>query len=195
MTEQPNWKFTIPKETLTLETHLPNWYQVDVEKLHHQRFEDVAYLFATMVVSKDYEHFDKVKKFLKIPEKPKTLEEISQEFDEKIDDLLVKTQRKFAVSKETAEHFYNQRFNRIIENFESAKKYGSFPVRLTVGTSDGSYLVANNTVSWNTEYRIGTNEVGYWDIKPNIKVYLEKKPNRIVRYFSKLLLDFTWKDK
>jgi hypothetical protein len=26
-------------------------------------------------------------------------------------------------------------------------------------------------------------------------VYLKKKPNRVVRYFTKLLLDFTWKDK
>jgi hypothetical protein len=195
MPEQPNWKFTIPKETLTLETHLPNWYQVDVEKLHHQRFEDVAYLFATMAVSKDYEHFDKVKKFLIIPEKPKTLEEISQECEEKFDKHIESIKHKFAELKCHQEYLYNQKFNRIIENFESAKKYGSFPVRLTVGTSDGSYLVANNTVPWSTEFRIGKTEVGYWSIQPNIKVYLEKKPNRIVRYFSKLLLDFTWKDK
>jgi hypothetical protein len=53
----------------------------------------------------------------------------------------------------------------------------------------------SSAVDWTTEFRIGKDVVGYWDIKPNIKVYLEKKPNRIVRYFSKLLLDFTWKDK
>jgi len=49
-------------------------------------------------------------------------------------------------------------------------------------------------LDWSTEFRIGKDEVGYWDIKPNIKVYLKKKPNRVVRYFTKLLLDFTWKD-
>ena len=31
----------------TLKINQPNWYKVDVEKLHHQRLEDVAYLFAT----------------------------------------------------------------------------------------------------------------------------------------------------
>jgi hypothetical protein len=195
MTEQSNWKFIIPKETLTLETHLPNWYRVDVEKLHHQRFEDVAYLFATMVVSKDYEYFDKVKKFLKIPEKPKTLEEISQECEEKFDKHIESIKHKFAELKCHQEYLYNQKFNRIIENFEYAKEHGQFPVRLTIGNLDCSTLGVSSAVDWTTEFRIGKDVVGYWDIKPNIKVYLEKKPNRIVRYFSKLLLDFTWKDK
>ena len=171
-------------------------YKLNPKKLKKASQYITPYLFlGAFYYTEDYEYFDVIKPYLDIPEKPKTLEEISQEFDEKIDDLLVKTQRKFAVSKESAEYWYNQKFNRIIENFESAKKYGSFPVRLTVGTSDGSYLVANNTVPWSTEFRIGKTEVGWWDIKPNIKVYLEKKPNRIVRYFTKLLLDFTWKDK
>jgi hypothetical protein len=180
-------------------------HKLDISKI--KTLKDVRNVFECMNLyasaEEDNEKYELLKEYFTIPNEPqelkfelprKSLEEISQEFDEKIDDLLVKTQRKFAVSKESAEYWYNQKFNRIIENFESAKKYGSFPVRLTVG-ADGSYLVANNTVSWNTEYRIGTNEVGYWDIKPNIKVYLKKKPNRIVRYFTKLLLDFTWKDK
>ncbi len=197
MTEQPNWKFTIPKETLTLETHLPNWYQVDVEKLHHQRFEDVAYLFATMVVSKDYEHFDKVKKFLIIPEKPKTLEQIQQELDEKFEKLIEKTHLEYRIGHKWLYKLrrYEEFCKKQDEDFEHAKKYGSFPLKLTIGKSDYSTLATNSIVSCNTEYRIGTNEVGYWDIKPNIKVYLKKKPNVIVRYFTKLLLDFTWKDK
>jgi hypothetical protein len=181
-------------------------HKLDTSKL--KTLKDVKNVFECMNLyasaEEGNEKYELLKEYFTIPNEPqelkfelprKSLEEISQECEEKFDDLLVKTQRKFAVSKESAEYWYNQKFNRIIENFESAKKYGSFPVRLTVGTSDGSYLVANNTVSWNTEYRIGTNEVGYWDIKPNIKVYLKKKPNRIVRYFTKLLLDFTWKDK
>jgi hypothetical protein len=64
-----------------------------------------------------------------------------------------------------------------------------------VGNLDCSTLGASSAVDWTTEFRVGPNEVGYWDIKPNIKVYLKKKPNRVVRYFTKLLLDFTWKDK
>ena len=180
-------------EKPTLKINQPNWYKVDVEKLHFQRMEDVAYLFATMMVAEDYEHFDKVKKFLIIPEPRKSIEELQQELEEKFDDLLVRTKRKFTVSQQNAEYHYNRKFNRIIENFESAKKYGSFPVAFTVG--DCFNLVTNNTLSWGTELRIGKNEVGYWYIQPNIKVYLEKKPNPIVIFFSKLLLNFEWKDK
>ena len=180
-------------------------HKLDTSKL--KTIKDIKNVFECMGLysnaSEDNEKYELLKEYFTIPNEPqeikfelprKSLEEISQEFDEKIDKQIEDVEYKFAQLKYHQEYRYNQKFDRIIENFESAKKYGSFPVTLTVGT-DGSYLVANNTVSWNTEYRIGTNEVGYWDIKPNIKVYLEKKPNRIVRYFSKLLLDFTWKDK
>jgi peptide methionine sulfoxide reductase MsrA len=180
-------------------------HKLDTSKL--KTIKDIKNVFECMGLysnaSEDNEKYELLKEYFTIPNEPqeikfelprKSLEEISQEFDEKIDKQIEDVEYKFAQLKYHQEYRYNQKFDRIIENFESAKKYGSFPVTLTVG-ADGSYLVANNTVSWNTEYRIGTNEVGYWDIKPNIKVYLEKKPNRIVRYFSKLLLDFTWKDK
>jgi hypothetical protein len=198
MTEQPNWKFTIPKETLTLETHLPNWYQVDVEKLHHQRFEDVAYLFATMMVSKDYEYFDKIKHLLIIPEKPKTLEQIQKELDEKFDKLIEKTHLEYRIGHNWLYKLrkYEEFCKKQDADFEYAKEHGQFPLKLTIGKLDYSTLTTNSTLSLNTEFRVYNNkEVGYWDIKPNIKVYLERKPNMIVRYFTKLLLDFTWKDK
>jgi hypothetical protein len=173
----------------------PKAYPINFEKLKGESMGTLPYLLGVVGFSEDYEYFDKIKHLLDIPEPPKSIEELSQECEEKFDKHIESIKHKFAELKCHQEYLYNQKFNRIIENFESAKKYGSFPVRLTVGTSDGSYLVANNTVPWSTEFRIGKTEVGYWSIQPNIKVYLEKKPNRIVRYFSKLLLDFEWKDK
>jgi hypothetical protein len=186
-----------------------------MERLHHKldiskikTLKDVRNVFECMNLyasaEEDNEKYELLKEYFTIPNEPqeikfelprKSLEEISQEFDEKIDDLLVKTQRKFAVSKESAEYLYNQKFNRIIENFEYAKEHGQFPLKLTIGNLDCSTLGVSSAVDWSTEFRIGKDEVGYWDIKPNIKVYLKKKPNRVVRYFTKLLLDFTWKDK
>jgi hypothetical protein len=154
--------------------------------------------------SEDNEQYELLKEYFTIPNEPqeiklelprKSLEEISQEFEEKIDKQIEDVEYKFAQLKCHQEYLYNQKFNKIIENFEYAKEHGQFPVRLTIGNLDCSNLIANNTVSWSTEFRIGKDEVGYWDIKPNIKVYLKKKPNRVVRYFTKLLLDFTWKDK
>ncbi len=174
----------------------PKAYPINFEKLKGESMGTLPYLLGTIAFSEDYEYFDKIKHLLIIPEPRKSLEEIQQELDEKFEELLVKTKRKFAVSKESAEYRYNQKFNRIIENFEDAKKYGSFPTRITIGKLDYSTLTTNSTLSLNTEFRVYNNkEVGYWDIKPNIKVYLERKPNMIVRYFTKLLLDFTWKDK
>ena len=170
-------------------------YKLNPNKLKGAPQSILPYVCGAFYYTEDFEYFDIIKPYLDIPEPPKSLEEISQECEEKFDNLLVKTKRKFAVSKETAEHFYNHKFNRIIENFEYAKEHGQFPVRLTIGNLDCSTLGVSSAVDWTTEFRIGKDEVGYWDIKPNIKVYLEKKPNRVVRYFSKLLLDFTWKDK
>jgi hypothetical protein len=181
-------------------------HKLDISKI--KTLKDVRNVFECMNLyasaEEDNEKYELLKEYFTIPNEPqeikfelprKSLEEISQEFDEKIDDLLVKTQRKFAVSKESAEYLYNQKFNRIIENFEYAKEHGQFPLKLTIGNLDCSTLGVSSAVDWSTEFRIGKDEVGYWDIKPNIKVYLKKKPNRVVRYFTKLLLDFTWKDK
>jgi hypothetical protein len=171
-------------------------YKLNPKKLKKAPQYITPYLFlGAFYYTEDYEYFDVIKPYLDIPEKPKTLEEISQECEEKFDKHIESIKHKFAELKCHQEYLYNQKFNRIIENFEYAKEHGQFPVRLTIGNLDCSNLIANNTVSWSTEFRIGTDEVGYWDIKPNIKVYLKKKPNRIVRYFSKLLLDFEWKNK
>ena len=174
----------------------PIGYKLNPKKLQKAPQSILPYVCGAFYYTENYEYFDVIKPYLDIPEKPKTLEEISQECEEKFDKHIESIKHKFAELKCHQEYLYNQKFNRIIENFEYAKEHGQFPVRLTIGNLDCSNLIANNnTVSWSTEFRIGKTEVGYWSIQPNIKVYLKKKPNRIVRYFTKLLLDFTWKDK
>jgi hypothetical protein len=181
-------------------------HKLDISKL--KTLTDVKNVFECMGLysnaSEDNEQYELLKEYFTIPNEPqeikfelprKSLEEISQEFDEKIDKLIEDTKRNFYGSKIYAESRYERNFDKIFDNFEYAKEHGQFPVRLTVGKLDCSTLGVSSAVDWTTEFRIGKDEVGYWDIKPNIKVYLKKKPNRIVRYFTKLLLDFTWKDK
>ncbi len=170
-------------------------YKLNPNKLKGAPQSILPYVCGAFYYTEDFEYFDVIKPYLDIPEKPKTLEEIQQECEEKFDKHIESIKHKFAELKCHQEYLYNQKFNRIIENFEYAKEHGQFPVRLTVGNLDCSTLGVSSAVDWTTEFRIGTDEVGYWDIKPNIKVYLKKKPNRVVRYFTKLLLDFTWKDK
>jgi hypothetical protein len=193
-------KLIIPEGTLKI--HQPNWYKVDVEKLHHQRLEDVAYLFATMMVADDYEYFDKVKKFLIIPEEPKSLEEISQELDEKFENLLVKTKRKFAVSKESAEYHHNQNFDKIIGNFEYARENGNFlkVTFISSGTLDYSKLSVNigsNISSPCFMVKHGSNHQGYYTIGDDgyYRFYVEKKPNVIFRWFVYKLMGFKWIDE
>jgi hypothetical protein len=183
-------------------------HKLDTSKL--KTIKDIKNVFDTMALvasmDEDNERYEIAKEYFTIPyvapelkgsfELPrKSLEEISQELDEKIDKQIEDVEYKFAQLKCYQEYQYNQKFDRIIENFEYAKEHGQFPLKLTIGNLDCSTLGVSSAVDWSTEFRIGKDEVGYWDIKPNIKVYLKKKPNRVVRYFTKLLLDFTWKDK
>jgi len=171
----------------------PNWYKVDVEKLHHQRLEDVAYLFATMNVSEDYEHFDKVKKFLIIPEKPKSLEEIKQELDEKFEKLIERTHLEYRIGHKWL--YKKKRYEEFCKkqdaDFEYAKEHGHFPVKLefTVGTG----LSWNNPIT-SFEIRCGTNHTGYYTIGAgNVRYYMNKKPNWLVKNCAKIFFDFTWK--
>jgi hypothetical protein len=170
-------------------------YKLNPNKLKGAPQSILPYVVGAFYYTEDFEYFDVIKNYLDIPEPPKSLEEIQQECEEKFDDLIERTKNSFYKSKYIAETLYETKFNRIIENFEYAKEHGQFPVRLTVGKLDCSTLGVSSAVDWTTEFRIGKDEVGYWDIKPNIKVYLKKKPNRVVRYFTRMLLDFTWKDK
>jgi hypothetical protein len=200
MTEEP--KLIIPEGTLKI--HQPNWYKVDVEKLHHQRLEDVAYLFATMMVADDYEYFDKVKKFLIIPEEPKTLEEISQELDEKFEKLIEQTKRNFNASKLTGERNYEWNFDRIFDNFTYALENGSFPLKytLTTGVLDGSYLVSDGSCgvkfsSPSFVVKHGSSHQGYYTIGDDgyYRFYVEKKPNVVFRWFVYKLMGFQWIDE
>lgn len=198
MTEEPNWNFIIPEGTpeLTLKINQPNWYNVDADKLTSAK--DIAKLLTAldMKVCENYENFDEVKKFLIIPEKPKTLEEISQELDEKFDDLLVRTKRKFDVSKESAEYHYNQKFETINGNFEYAKEYGYFP---QITFLDGSKFTISSKFDISSPtfmVKNGSNHQGYYTIGEDgyYKFYMEKKPNIIFRFFVYKLMGFKWID-
>jgi hypothetical protein len=181
-------------------------HKLDISKI--KTLKDVKNVFECMNLyasaEEGNEQYELLKEYFTIPNEPqeikfelprKSLEEISQEFDEKIDKQIEDVEYKFAQLKYYQEYQFSKKITKIIEDIEYAKEHGQFPVRLTVGKLDCSTLGVSSAVDWTTEFRVGKDEVGYWDIKPNIKVYLKKKPNRVVRYFTRILLDFTWKDK
>ena len=190
-----------PQGTLYIGTE---WYDVDSTKLTSAK--DIAELLTAleMRVSPTCENFDKVKKFLIIPEKPKTLEEISQELDEKFEKLIEQYKRNSYSSKICAESKYEREFDKIFDNFEYARENGNFPIKytFTTGVLDGSYLVSNGSggVKFSSPsfmVKHGSSHQGYYTIGDDeyYRFYMEKKPNVVFRWFVYKLMGFRWVDE
>jgi hypothetical protein len=166
-------------------------YKLNPVKLAGASQSILPYVCGAFYYTEDYEYFDVIKPYLDIPEKPKTLEEISQEFDEKIDDLIERTKNNFYKSKYIAETLYQTKFNRIIENFEYAKEHGQFPQKsiLTYSTSLGTNNITSTFV-----IKQGNNHEGYYTFGNcrSFRYYMPTKPTAITRWFMKNCLSFIW---
>jgi len=177
-------------------------YKLNPEKLVGAPQNVLPYILGCFYFTEEYEYFDVIQDYLDIPEKPKTLEEISQELDEKFEELLVKTKRKFAVSKESAEYHHNRNFDRIIGNFEYAKTQGYFPkvTFISSGTLDYSKLSVTGDVKYSSPSFVvkhGSSHQGYYTIGDDgyYRFYVEKKPNAFFRFFVYKLMGFQWIDE
>jgi hypothetical protein len=182
-----------PQGTLYIGT---KWYDVDTTKLTSIKDVEAVFCAIGLRVSETNENFDKVKHLLIIPEQPKTLDEIQQEFDEKIDALIKTTKEKFEYSKVVAEKGYKYEFDKIIERFEYAKEHGQFPpkLKLTYGTGLSAYVSSYPETSF--VIKQGNNHKGYYTIgnQRYLRYYMPDKPNRLVRFFMKTCLGFVWVD-
>ena len=144
-------------------------------------------------VAKEYFTIPYVAPELTFPTPRKSIEEITQELDGKFDALIKTTKEKFECSNYFAGKRYNEKFDGIIRNFEYARKNGNFPLKLNLAyTTTG--LGINNYVTSNFVIKPNTIGAGYWDVKPNIQIWLQQKPNWLVRKCAKIFFDFGWKD-
>jgi hypothetical protein len=179
----------------------PSGYKLNPEKLKGASQSILPYVCGAFYYTEEFEYFDKIKHLLDVPEKPKTLEEHLQELNEKIDDLLVRTKRKFAVSKETAEYHYNRKFETINGNFEYARENGFFPPKYTLsGVFDCSTLSVNSQIDISSPSFVikqSNSHQGYYTIGEDryYRFYMEKKPNMIFRFFVYKLMGFKWIDE
>jgi hypothetical protein len=187
---------------MTEQPKTPNFYPINFEKLKGESVGTILYFLGILSFSEDYEHFDKIKHLLIIPEPPKSLEEIQQELDERIDKRIERVKEKFNQLGDTQEYRYNQKFNRIIDNFEYARKNGFFPLKskIVIGAPDGSYLVSNGSnpsfVSHTYVIKQGNNHEGYYTFGTGfVRFYMTTKPNAITRWFMKNCLSFIWVDE
>ena len=171
-------------------------YKLNPEKLKGASQSILPYLLGFIYFNKDYEHFDVIKPYLDIPEPPKTLDEIQQEFDEKIGAQIEKFKMCSKWSREHAEERYNAKFDRIIQDFEYARKNGNFPLKLKLTYGTGLSVGAG---SYDTSFVIkqGNKHEGYYTFGNGgyLRYYMPTKPNMIARFFMKTCLSLVWVDE
>ena len=189
MTETPKTNLHINPDKI----NYSRGYKLNPEKLVGAPQSILPFLIGAFYYTEDYEYFDLVKPYLDIPEPRKSLEEIKQELDEKFEKLIERTHLQYRIGHDWTYTLrkYNQFCKDQDADFEYAKRNGYFPVKLKFVSN--TELSVNSAFTSNFVIKPNGNDVGYWEIQPNIQVYRKTKPNRIVRYFTKLLLDFTWK--
>jgi len=171
------------------------WYDVDTTKITSIKDVEALFFAIGLKISETNERFDEVKYLLIIPENPKTLDEITQEFDEKIDKLIENTKNKFHQSKYISEKLYNTKFDRIIQDFEYAKENGNFPLKLNL--TYGTGLSVNSCIETSFVIKQGNKHEGYYTFGNGryIRYYMPTKPNMIARFFMKTCLGFVWVDE
>ncbi len=170
-------------------------YKLNPKKLKKAPQYITPYLFlGAFYYTEDFEYFDVIKPYLDIPEPRKSLEEISQECEEKFDRLIERTKEKFNNS-------YNwncklRRYNEFCEkqdaDFEYAKKNGQFPQKsiLTYSTSLGTNNFTSGFI-----IKQGNHE-GYYTIGNGyLRFYMPYKPNAITRWFMNKCLSIRWVDE
>ena len=172
----------------------PTGYKLNPVKLAGASYNILPYLLGSCYYTEEFEYFDLVKPYLDIPDPPKTLDEITQEFDEKIDKLIETTKEKFECSKYFAEKRYNTKFDGIIRNFEYARKNGCFPQKFTLDYSQ--FVATGSSLETSFVIKQGSNHKGYYTMgnQRYFRYYMPDKPNRLVRFFMKVCLGFVWVD-
>ena len=179
-------------------------HKLDISKI--QTLEDVRNVFECMNLyasaEEDNEKYELLKEYFTIPNEPqefkfelprKSLEEISQECEEKFDKHIESIKHKFAELKCHQEYLYNQRFNRIIEDFKYAKEHGQFPQKsiLTYSTPLGVNGIASSFI-----IKQGNKHEGYYTFGNcrSFRYYMPTKPNFVIRFCMDKLLGFKWID-
>ena len=194
MTET-NHAQTIPVSPSVFPTKNKKMTKLNVDKI--KTIEDVKNVFELLdlgfYLPEDHKNYKLFKELTIQPEEPKGIEYYQKELDKEFEELWVKIKRKSDVSKQIAERNYEDKFDKISYNFQCAVKNGHFPVQRLFGI-DYSNVSLNNAITSNFVFKPNAIGAGYYQIDENFRVYRKTRPNRIVRYFSRLLLDIHWKD-
>jgi hypothetical protein len=183
-------------------------HKLDVSKI--KTIKDIKNVFECMnlyaYASEDAKDYELLKQYFTIPNPPqefkfeyprKSLEEIKEEFDKKIDKQIEDVEYKFAQLKYYQEYQFSKKITKIIEDIEYAKKCGSFPLNLTGKLNYSTNFGVSSTISTNASFVVRRNTgVGYYGVdNGNYRFYMDKKPNVVFRWFVKKLMGFEWRDE
>lgn len=133
-------------------------------------------------------------------QKQKSVEDIKQELNEKFDKIEKEYREKCILSKARANREFERFCKQQIQDFETAKKTGKFPVKVLYyidydKANANSILVSSGSnCTWISQQFVvnKTNKSkGYWLIKPDLKIYSERKPNVLICQIAKLF-DLEW---
>ena len=173
-------------------------YKLNPKKLKGAPQSILPYVCGAFYYTEDFEYFDVIKPYLDIPEKPKTLEEISQELDEKFEKLIEKTHLEYRIGHNWLYKLrrYEEFCKKQDEAFEYARENGFFPPKLT-GTLDYSNLIATGSnITSSFVIRQGNKHEGYYTVGDGyLRFYMPTKPNAITRWFMNKCLSIRWVDE
>jgi len=179
----------------------PTGYKLNPKKLRGASASVLPAFLGAFYYTEDYEYFDVIKPYLDIPEEPKGIEYYQKELDKKFEEIIEQYKRNSYASKLTAERKYENKFDRIFDNFQYAVNNGFFPQYLSLTTSgnslftvNGGGLSLNNAITDNFIIKPNAIGVGYYQISSDIRFWMKEKPNFIVRNCAKILLGLIWKD-
>lgn len=163
--------------------------KLDLDKI--KTIEDVKNVLKLLDMEfyypEDSPKYELFKKYTVIPEKPKSLEQIQKEFEDKIDAILSVTESRFKVLKENADIHYDKKTKEIFNVFETAKKNGSFPQIITQRLVFDSNLYSDINIDYSQK------SAGYFKCL-NVKFFLNKKPKIFFRWFLRNCFDIEWVD-
>jgi hypothetical protein len=170
-------------------------YKLNPKKLVGAPQGILPYVVGAFYYTEDFEYFDVIKPYLDIPEEPKSLEEISQELDEKFEKLIEQYKRNSYSSKICAERNYENKFDKIFDNFEYAKEHGKFPQSLIFDYS--KFVATGSSLESSFVIKQGSNHKGYYTMgnQRYFRYYMPDKPTAIVRFFMRTCLGFFWVDE
>ena len=186
-------------------------HKLDTSKL--KTIKDIKNVFDTMgliaSMGEDNEQYEVAKEYFTIPYKHpeikgsfqlprKSLEEISQELEEKFEKLIEKTHLEYRIGHVWLYKLrrYEEFCKKQDEDFEYARENGFFPPKLT-GTLDYSNLIATGSnITSSFVIKSGGKEVGYYTFgnRKYFKYFMDEKPNFVVRFCMDKLLGFKWID-